>query len=496
MKNKLIFDFFDIIDKLQIKTNCQYDENNKYRSIIIECKKIAKEQQIDLNILRVEIEEFIKNMNINNLKHIIGKFIYFNDIEEELSEQENNHLIIPLKELNDLNDNKLLLFFFRLIETVTYTQHSTFKNLVLLKYNKSIWVTGFNDYTNVCRGKIFDTKSRKIIGYGWDKFFNVNENPFTHEDVVKEKLEKCTYKCLSDKKDGSTIIISPTSCYGTLISTNGSFISSQVNKAKEFLRTKYSKFEKNLYKFNNNYSFIFEIVYPENKIVLDYGKKEELILIGVRDLKTYNLLTYEEMFNISKIYELPITEKEPFDDVANLLKLSKELLNTNKEGWVLRIDTKDEQFFCKIKLDEYFKMHKTLFCNISLKYIYNLYIEDTVDDILPLLNDEIKKQVQDKLIYITSVLLDFKNLMEQEIDIIQNKIKFSPKELLLIKETRKQPEFAIFLEVVKELSKINSIKGTILISYFLKNKSLDEIIQNFNYTKFKEIEKYLETTKS
>ena len=83
---------------------------------------------------------------------------------------------------------------------------------------------------------------------------------------------------VTDKKDGSAIIV--TNYEGKIvINTNGEFDNDQVKWAKKLFEDKYSYFYNNI---PEGYTFVFELIHPENQIVLDYGDEKSLYLLGVR----------------------------------------------------------------------------------------------------------------------------------------------------------------------------------------------------------------------
>lgn len=131
---------------------------------------------------------------------------------------------------------------------------------------KAVYERVWNDVTMQCRGLIFDDDDN-VVARPWRKFFNLGE----HSDIdglLHGKVE------VTDKMDGSLGIL-----YWDgedwAISTRGSFQSEQAIKATEMLRTTYRDFKPDA-----GFTYLFEIIYPENRIVLNYGDREELVLLG------------------------------------------------------------------------------------------------------------------------------------------------------------------------------------------------------------------------
>ena len=126
----------------------------------------------------------------------------------------------------------------------------------------------WNDVTLNCRGLILDNYMN-IVARPWKKFFNYGERPllFSTDDPVE----------VTDKKDGSLGILYQHPMTGDWkIATRGSFLSDQAIHATALFNDRYS----HIMVPTDGLTCLFEIVYPENRIVLDYGEMDDLILLG------------------------------------------------------------------------------------------------------------------------------------------------------------------------------------------------------------------------
>jgi hypothetical protein len=88
----------------------------------------------------------------------------------------------------------------------------------------------------------------------------------------------------------------------------------------------------------------------KNRIVVDYGDMEELILLGAFETSTGIESTRAELeslegFNVVKKYD--------FKDYTEIQKLNWD----NKEGFIVRFSNGDR---CKIKFEDYVKLHRVL----------------------------------------------------------------------------------------------------------------------------------------
>ena len=78
-----------------------------------------------------------------------------------------------------------------------------------------------------------------------------------------------------EKIDGSLVIMFHYENY-LIFCTRGSFISEQAAKAQEIFRAKYKHIT-----INKECTYCFEVIYPENKIVVNYEDLEDLFLISI-----------------------------------------------------------------------------------------------------------------------------------------------------------------------------------------------------------------------
>jgi len=139
------------------------------------------------------------------------------------------------------------------------------------------------------------------------------------------------------------------------MATRGSFTSEQAIKGMEIAkRLNYDKI------CVLGYTYLFEIIYPENRIVVDYGKEERLVLLGVMDKRG-------EEFPYSEIKGEGWDIVNKYDGVNDYTKL-KEMISNDEEGYVIRFS---KGMRMKIKGEEYVRLHRIL-TNFSTKDIWEL----------------------------------------------------------------------------------------------------------------------------
>jgi len=167
-----------------------------------------------------------------------------------------------------------------------------------------------NKWTNaerVCRGLILEDDTLEVIARGPSKFFNYGQ-PGSPE------LDLDSWVTVSRKEDGSLGIgWTYDGHYG--VATRGSFMSDQARFATDTLLSDDDKANIDWAK-GKGYSRIWEIVYPSNRIVLDYGDRSEIIPLGTVSNET-GLIIYrplgivkDQIIHIQDALRLPIPPDE------------------------------------------------------------------------------------------------------------------------------------------------------------------------------------------
>lgn len=213
----------------------------------------------------------------------------------------------------------------------------------------------WDDVTRACRGLIM--RGDEIVARPFPKFFNLNEQPETEVANLPAELPIVT-----EKFDGSLGILYQHD--GQLkIATRGSFISDQAIEGTKILQEKGLTADM----FNLKYfTYLFEIVYPENRIVVEYGGLRDLFLIGIIQTETGKSVDPEGVRLVADQIKSP-----SFHPVElSMLELEEKLaLNpSNEEGFVAQYSN---GLRVKFKYAEYLRLHKIL-TGVSLKSIWEM----------------------------------------------------------------------------------------------------------------------------
>jgi len=196
----------------------------------------------------------------------------------------------------------------------------------------------WTEETMMARGLVLDNITGEILARPFKKFFNFEEHFGPLPDGPFDVWEK---------KDGSLFILFHWSG-GWIGATKGSFASEQAVEGMKILIEKYSD---TIEKLNKKSTFLFEIIYPENRIVLNYGSVRDLIFLAEIETKSGLELgpdTYYG-FPIPEFFGKLGSKENPLD-----LKL---LEVPNKEGFVIKYTS---GLRLKLKFDEYIRLHKVM----------------------------------------------------------------------------------------------------------------------------------------
>lgn len=210
--------------------------------------------------------------------------------------------------------------------------------LVLFCYSKScVYERAWNKFSEMARGLILDMENDLVVATPFPKFFNVSERGETIPDLPFEIFEKL---------DGSLIILFwHDGKWRT--ATKGSFKSEQAKWAQEYIATQ------DLNELPRG-TYLFEAIYPENRIVLRYDYTGLVLLAAyAEDGMEW---PYHALCRISEYQSWPVARRVPFSSVSELL-INAKTLPANEEGWVLRFDN---GLRLKIKGDEYLRLHRAI----------------------------------------------------------------------------------------------------------------------------------------
>lgn len=252
----------------------------------------------------------------------------------------------------------------------------------------------WNKWTLACRGLIMDSKY-KVIARPFSKFFNLEECVGIGVSIPNEKFK------VYEKLDGSLGILywdgdTPA------IATRGSFSSDQAVYATTVLLPKYQDFISSL---DKDYTYLFEIIYPANQIVLDYRTQEKLVLLAALEIDSGKEID---------IQEINWPEKAKIFDGIDDLELIQQMQQDNQEGFVIRFDS---GLRVKYKFEEYKRLHRLL-TGISKKNIWEMLAkEEDIKQLLENVPDEFYSWVKQS---ISEIQTNYQKILEESLEIIKD----------------------------------------------------------------------------
>ncbi len=202
------------------------------------------------------------------------------------------------------------------------------------------WGRCWNNVTLQSRG-LLATADETVIARPFPKFFNLGEMP--EDDDARIGLPFT----VSEKLDGSLGIHYRWENQDH-IATRGSFHSEQANWATEHYRRHYSTME-----LDPDLTHLFEIIYPTNRIVVDYGDSEAIVFLAALNIETgEQARPYWPLSRRAAHYEVP-TGATP----ADIAGIWHHLDTGDFEGFVI---TFADGHRLKVKLDEYVRLHRIM----------------------------------------------------------------------------------------------------------------------------------------
>lgn len=222
----------------------------------------------------------------------------------------------------------------------------------------------FNQKNKIFRSSIWDLEGNLLSG-SFKKFMNMGQD----NDIFPVPLSLDNTKIL-EKIDGSTMICD---CVNGNFSirTRGTFSYKNLDNCQdfEFVLKKYPKIEQ--FVIDHDYvSFLFEIVSPNQKIIIDYGSEPDIYLIGAIDKQNYDLFS-QGMLNLFSFF---IDVKRPklynFDKIDSLVKFITE--SKGIEGCCLY--SNNDQDIHKIKSQHYLILHRLKSELSSLDKVIDIYL--------------------------------------------------------------------------------------------------------------------------
>jgi RNA ligase len=246
-----------------------------------------------------------------------------------------------------------------------------------------------------CRGLMFNSDG-KLISRPYAKFFNMNEREETLASAWS--LEDTSKYVIMDKLDGS--FIRPVRIKGDIRLCTKMGLTDQGQQAEDFLKTQSEEVQEYYKYFFESYvdyfTPVFEFCSRKNQVVIDYPE-DELILTGMRHNRSGDLIGYRSLKAIASAFHIPIVKAWNIEEIIGegVPYCSTRVMDAVKqwfgiEGVVLRyIDGRQ----VKVKALDYCEKHGAKDALLLEKNLLRFYLEEKLDDYLPLLDDAFRARV-------------------------------------------------------------------------------------------------------
>ena len=275
---------------------------------------------------------------------------------------------LDMEELKQAIDNKLVNARFSVDGQVIYN----YSNAAM--YTPGAWDI---DVVRKCRGLIIGPYGY-VVARPWQKFYNYGQ-----AEAGELRMEAPVE--VTDKADGSMAVFHYDQMCQPRVASRGSFESEQAYHATKLLWTKYPDVQ-----WDGRYiTPLAEVIYPENRIVCDYGDTDDLVLLGGVNVETGDYYGPNETASIIG-WTGPVTETFKYKTLHEALLAPP---REGKEGMCVRY--LDQPHIVKIKQEDYLRAHAFL-TNCTPKMIWERIgkgssLEDLLseapDEFLPLVTE-------------------------------------------------------------------------------------------------------------
>lgn len=236
----------------------------------------------------------------------------------------------------------------------------------------------------------------EVVARPWKKFFN-------HNQPQAGKLDFQAPVEVTDKADGSLIVLAlhGSTPSGLVASTRGSLESDQAKHAQYLLDTPgtlWDGYSPGDIMRCSDITPLFEVIYPDNRIVLNYEDFDNLVLLGGVRISTGEYLSPSEV-SAYLSWKGCVTKTMEYKTLQEALEAKP---RPNAEGLVVRF--LDENKLVKIKQEDYVLAHRAIFGMNELTIWEYMMKGIPVSEILEPLPDEVHKWVVDSYAFFESVV--------------------------------------------------------------------------------------------
>jgi RNA ligase len=228
-----------------------------------------------------------------------------------------------------------------------------------------------------------------MVARPFDKFFNWLEGGRRANGHIVTVTEKV---------DGSLGILYRTLA-GYRIATRGNFAGEQAVWATKFLHDR-----SDLAGLPDELTLLFEIVYPGNRIIVDYKDREDLVLLAARNRHTGAYLPFfPDVYSLGQHYGFSLPQVYQFNNISQIIARTGTMA-VDQEGFV--VEFSDGERF-KFKGDRYLEIQR-LIAGLTFKNVLKAVSSGSIQAVLNTVPDEYLVQVKVWIDEIQATVADIK----------------------------------------------------------------------------------------
>lgn len=259
---------------------------------------------------------------------------------------------------------------------VRVQQHPTLPYSIYNYTETCAYSRSWSPITVACRGLIARSTDGEVIARPFSKFWNHDE-PESGDVITTGGPVTVT-----SKEDGSLGVLYPAGD-GFAVATRGSFASEQAQHATHVWHDRYADH----WTPPAGMTALFEIIYPANRIVLDYGALDDLILLGFVESATGDTFGPDA---IAHMWPGPVARTLPYASFAEALADEP---GHGVEGYVVHFLDTDQRV--KIKGEWYRTLHKIV-TGLNARAVWeHLRAGHALGDLLMSIPDEFRAWAQE-----------------------------------------------------------------------------------------------------
>lgn len=239
-------------------------------------------------------------------------------------------------------------------------------DLALLNAGKELLYTGYSQDAELLKGLIVevrDGRAVRLVAGCLPKFYNLGEDAGNDAAFHDARDAATARMVVTEKVDGTNVRPYVAADGSVRFATRGMLLSEKAGIGPDFsalargiAAEKYPALLNR--RIAASVTFVLELIHPSNRIVTDYGDREDLVLLAAIDLDSGEELHRHQVVEVARDLGLTVAEgitlaPAPFDDQVETLRSLWS--GTDLEGAVIAIEDplRPSPFRIKVKAERY-----------------------------------------------------------------------------------------------------------------------------------------------